>query len=351
MTDGVLRDGSDTRERLAALITSPRNKRFAEVIVNRMWRRYFGRGLVEPVDDWEHAEPSHPDLLKFLARELVLYDYDLKHMARLMLNSHAYQRQPGEADAAPAEGPARFAAARARRMTAEQLVDSLFVASGKLLDAGPMNIDVDTARTYRSSLNLGLPTRAWHFTSLSNERDRPSLALPFAQPFVTVLETFGWRASRQDPLTVRDQTPTVLRPALLANGIVGRRLTTLSDDNDFTVMARREQSLQALIDQLYLSMLTRRPTQGERSRFEALLRPGYEDRRREAPLVRRPRLRRGLVSWSNHLDPEANVIKVELQEAVRQGDPPTARLEPDWRERMEDALWALMNSPEFLFLP
>ncbi|HJO54533.1 MAG TPA: hypothetical protein QF373_08520, partial [Verrucomicrobiota bacterium] len=57
------------------------------------------------------------------------------------------------------------------------------------------------------------------------------------------------------------------------------------------------------------------------------------------------------VSWSNHLSAEANRIKIELEKRAREGDPPTVSLQTDWRERMEDMLWALMNSPEFIFIP
>ena len=57
------------------------------------------------------------------------------------------------------------------------------------------------------------------------------------------------------------------------------------------------------------------------------------------------------VSWSNHLSPEANEIKVRLEHLVRAGDPPTGLLETGWRERMEDMLWALINTPEFVYVP
>jgi hypothetical protein len=106
-------------------------------------------------------------------------------------------------------------------MSAEQVVDSLFTACSKDFQAGELNIDADGSRVFTSSLNLGHPTRAWQFTSLSNERDRPSLSLPMAQGFLDVLESFGWRASRQDPLTVREESPNGLQPAVLANGVLG----------------------------------------------------------------------------------------------------------------------------------
>jgi hypothetical protein len=77
---------------LAAMITAPQNERFAQVIANRVWSRFMGRGIVEPVEDWEKGRPTHPELLKWLGRELVRSGYDAKHLARLILNSHAYQR-------------------------------------------------------------------------------------------------------------------------------------------------------------------------------------------------------------------------------------------------------------------
>jgi hypothetical protein len=246
-----------------------------------------------------------------------------------------------------------FASPIRRRMTAEQLVDSLFVAAGKPLDAGPMCIDVDGARPYTASLNLGEPTRAWQFASLSNERDRPSLALPFAQPFVTFMETYGWRSSRQDPLSERNDEATVLQPAVMANGILSRRITRLSDDSAMTELALCDQSLEDLIVRVYERLLTRKPTESELASFTELLAKGYDTRR--SPLQQDPppkrQSRRGTVSWSNHLNPEANVIKAELEAVVREGDPPTTRLDDQWRERMEDMVWTLINSPEFVFLP
>jgi hypothetical protein len=237
-------------------------------------------------------------------------------------------------------------------MSAEQLVDSLFVVAGMPFDAGHMAIDIDGARSETQSLHLGQPTRAWHFASLSNERDRPSLALPFAQPFATLMETFGWRSSRQDPLTVRNEEPNVLQPAIVSNGVLSSRICRLSDDNGLTALALTDIPPHELIDRVYLRLLTRRPTDVERALFEELLVDGYATRVvPDAEVQLKRKLPRNLVSWSNHLAPEANVIKTELEVAVREGEPPTARLETQWRERMEDMVWTLVNSPEFVFLP
>src|SRR5207248_758972 len=104
-------------------------------IVNRLWKRYLGWGLVEPVDDWMEATASHPELLQYLARELLVHDYDLKHVARLVLNSHTYQRAvpPDGSKSAEARerlfaGLARFAAEPANR--ARRNTDAAAAATG-----------------------------------------------------------------------------------------------------------------------------------------------------------------------------------------------------------------------------
>ncbi|MGH7201200.1 MAG: DUF1553 domain-containing protein, partial [Planctomycetaceae bacterium] len=352
-----LRDPDDPRERFAAILTSPANERFAQVIVNRLWQRYLGRGLVEPVDNWFDAEPSHPELLDWLARELVRNGYDLKHVARLILNSETYQR---EVDASLRDGKSSdgvtgrlFASPSRRRMSAEQLVDSLFLVAGKPMRSEMLCLDPEGRRPITQFLNLGTPRRAWEFTSLSNERDRPSLSLPTAQSIVDVLTTFGWRQSRQNPLTIRDDAVTVLQPMILANETVGRRAVGLSDDSAFVELCLADRPLAELIEAVFLRVLSRPPSQEEAALFTDLLEDGYADRRVAGAKTQPPPplTPRTAVSWANHFDPKASEIQLALAEAVREGDPPTARLRADWRARMEDMLWALVNSPEFVFVP
>jgi hypothetical protein len=339
------------RDRLAALITTPENGRFAQVIVNRLWARLMGRGLVDPVDDWEKGEPSHPELLGYLARELVRGGYDLKHPTRLILQSRAYQRA---ADPELFEPDPMFAAPARRRLSAEQVVDSLFLAVGKPMRTEEINLDLDGGRPIKSSISLGVPRRAWQFASTSNERDRPSLALPRVQAVVDLLQAFGWRASRQDARTQRDLSPNVIQPAILANGTAGAWLTRLSDDHGMTALSLQDQPIDVLVDRLFLRIFTRLPGPDERDVIVSYLIPGYEDRvidpipGRSRRMERRPPR---YVSWSNHLTEEADVIQREREHEARRGDPPTDRLDPDWRRRLEDVIWSMINAPEFLFMP
>jgi mono/diheme cytochrome c family protein len=349
--DAMLRDPGDARERLAATITAPQNERFAQVIVNRLWKQLIGHGFVDPVDDWEASQPSHPGLLTMLGEELVANSYDFKHIARLIMNSEAYQRK---ARALKPGATPDFSAPIPRRMSAEQVVDSLFSAVGKKLDSEELTFDMDGTQVEKAMISLGYPRRAWEFTSLSNERDRPSLAIPKAQVIVDVLENFGWRSSRQEPKSVRETDPNVRQPAILANGALGRWVTTLSDDSGITALALREDlTMDELVEQVFLRLLTRKPTADERVAVAELLSEGFADR--VIPEAQRPDAVKLAslkhVSWSNHLSAEANSIKIEMEKRAREGMPPTVALQSGWRERLEDVLWATLNSPEFVFLP
>lgn len=356
LEDDLLVNPKDRREQLAALVTAPTNHRFAQVIVNRVWQRLFGRGLVEPADDWEHPSPADPVLLEWLEREFIASGYDLRAIQRAICLSTAYQLPADAAAASDIRRAALFVGPSPRRMMAEQIVDSLFVASGKPWNVEVLNIDVDGTRDHQSSLNFGVPTRAWQFLSLSNERDRPSLTLPTAQPVIDVLEAFGWRGARPDPLTVRPQETTVLQPAILANGVLVKRMTQLSDDSRFTELALTAKSPEALLDSYTRAILTRGPTSAERETLLPLLQEGFADRLvKEIPSVTpalgKPSPRLTGVAWSNHLKPEASDRKLAAKEQVDQGDPPTARLQSAWRERAEDTLWTLFNTADYLFVP
>jgi len=354
LVERIAHNDGDSRAALAELIVSPDNPRFSKVIVNRLWKLHLGMGFSEPVDDWNGQAVLLPELLDYLAYQFVDNGYDLQALERMIFASDLYQRRAvvDWHTATVAGSKFRFESPVLRQMRAEQIVDSMFAACGKDFNAGQITLDIDGAMNPSTGFDLGFPQRAWEFTSLSNERDRPSLSLPFAQPFVSFLQTFGWRDTRQDPITERERESTAGRPAVVQNGLLSRRFVRCSDDSTFTRLALAEQSIGELVDAIALTILSRKPTAAEETLFTELLEPGYNSRLVSEASEKEPaRLPRTMVSWSNHLSSRANEIKVELQDAVERGDLPTERLVPDWRERYEDMLWALLNSPEFLFIP
>ena len=124
----ILDNEADPRSALLAWLTREDNPYFARSFVNRVWAKYFGTGLVEPVDDFSAANPPrHPRLLDQLAEEFVKSRFDIAHLERLILSSRAYQRS-----AAPAGNNAadqhNLARAPVRPLLAEALVDSLNAA-------------------------------------------------------------------------------------------------------------------------------------------------------------------------------------------------------------------------------
>lgn len=342
-----------TRRELAAYIISPENDRFAQVVVNRVWKRYMGVGIVEPADDWSRGRASHPELLAHLGREFMLSGYNMKHLAKLILNSRAYQRKAVGLPADQMSSAKRlFAGPAHRNLTAEQLVDSLHLAAGKTFDCEEMNLNPAGDRTAKQFLNLGNPVRGWQMTALSNERDRPALALPIAQSIVDVMSTFGWRQSRQSPSTDRDDAPSPMQTLILANGVLGTRMARLSDDSWFTAMALGQSTVAELVEETFLRILSRNPEAGEKESFIRLLQPVYASRVVAGAASRATKRESdGRVSWSNHLSAEASLIRMEEERKLRFGDQPTARLSKEFRERYEDMLWSLMNSPEFAMVP
>ena len=124
------------RSQLVELALQPgQNNFFARAIVNRIWHRVFGRGLVMPLDQMHSENPaSHPELLQWLARDLAQHKYDLRRLIRGLVLSNTYARDSRyEGTTQPA---ARlFAVARVRALTPLQLAASLRVAS-----ADPVNL-------------------------------------------------------------------------------------------------------------------------------------------------------------------------------------------------------------------
>ncbi len=116
---------SSPREQFAAWVTSPENRQFSKTVSNRIWKRFFGVAMVEPVDDFCDENPCvNDELMDFLCDELIRSDFDLKELMRMILYSDTYQRQASDYDITSGE-MYYFPGPTVRRMTAEQVWDSI----------------------------------------------------------------------------------------------------------------------------------------------------------------------------------------------------------------------------------
>ncbi len=130
-------------KQLAGLMTHPENGRFTRTIVNRLWHRLMGHGIVHPVDAM-HTEPWSSDLLDWLAADFAAHGYDLKHTIALIATSDIYRAQTPSMNDEPDNDAYVFRGPHARRMTAEQLVDTVW----QLTDAAPTKTDAQVIRAH-----------------------------------------------------------------------------------------------------------------------------------------------------------------------------------------------------------
>lgn len=123
----------ERRKAFAKWLADPANPLVARVIVNRIWHYHFGRGLVETPSDFGlgGSPPSHPELLDWLAAELVEHDWSLKHIQRLICHSHTYQQSSQRNEAALAKDRQNVFLWRRspKRLDAEALRDSILSLS------------------------------------------------------------------------------------------------------------------------------------------------------------------------------------------------------------------------------
>jgi hypothetical protein len=124
------------RLELADAIASPHNPLTARVMVNRLWHHVFGAGLVRSVDNFGHLgeTPSHPELLDYLASELVAKGWSLRALIREMVLSHTFRLAATTAAAVHATDPDNrlWSHALVRRLEAESIRDAILQASGRL---------------------------------------------------------------------------------------------------------------------------------------------------------------------------------------------------------------------------
>lgn len=129
-TKVIIKPGQDPRVVFADWLIDGNNDWFARNAVNRVWSWFFGRGIIHPVDDTgDPSKAVHPRLLRYLEKEFVESDYDLKHIFRLILNSSVYQQSSVPRRNSP-DAEKMFACYPVRQIDAEVLVDALCQITG-----------------------------------------------------------------------------------------------------------------------------------------------------------------------------------------------------------------------------
>lgn len=128
-------------KQLASLMTHRENGRFTRTIVNRLWHRMMGYGIVHPTDAMQNP-PWNADLLDFLAEDLVANNYDLKATLKLIATSHAYQSRAQLVTEDSDNGGYQYAGPRTKRMTAEQFVDCVW----EITQTAPTKYDAPVIR-------------------------------------------------------------------------------------------------------------------------------------------------------------------------------------------------------------
>ena len=216
-------DGSKTSQRrlqLAKWIIDEQNPLTARVIVNRLWQHHFGEGLVRTPDNFGFLGnlPTHPELLDWLANDLMAGDWKLKRMHKLMVMSKTYQQSslhPEQAKFAEVDAANRlWWRAERRRLDAEQLRDAILQCSGHLDErmGGPSFM----AEISSEALE-GLSMKAGAYQASPPDDARRRSIYMFAKrslavPMMTVFDSCDTTAptGRRDVSTVAPQALTLL---------------------------------------------------------------------------------------------------------------------------------------------
>lgn len=244
-TPAEIKPGQDPREVFAAWLIRPENPFFTRAIVNRAWSWLLGRGIVHEADDIRaDNRPSNPELLAYLEKELVAARYDMKRLFRLILTSKAY-RLSSIPQSKGRAAEANFAYYPIRRLEAEVLIDALNQITG-------------THEIYTSAIPEP-------FTYIP-EKQR-SIALADGSITSSFLELFG-RPSRDTGMeSERSNRPSAAqRLHLLNSSHVQKKIeesAKLAKLLNAKVNAKDPSGSKAVIEDLYLTVLSRSPTEKE----------------------------------------------------------------------------------------
>lgn len=259
-------EGATRREALAHWLTDASNPLFAKSVTNRIWSYFFHRGIIDPVDDVRDSNPAtNPELLDALTADFLKNGMNLQHLMRTICQSRTYQHS-FRTSKWNEDDSLNFAVAKPRRLSAEQLMDSLLIATGSRAAFPNLPGDFRTAQLPDSNIGLG-----------------------------NFLEQFG-RPARESSCECERSSDVSLSQAMTM--INGPTMANALGDPQGRVakLLAKKSTPDAMIEELYLAAWSRLPTAAEKEKALKLI--GNDSKQTEAA---------------------------------------------------QDLLWALLNSPAFLF--
>jgi hypothetical protein len=233
-TTPAIADVSDRREALADWITRTQELQFARATVNRIWAEYFGRGLVDPPDDFRSTNmPTHPALLDELARHFITSGFRFKELHRVILNSRTYQlssREPSRSAEPDGLGEMLYARYRPRKLSAEVLLDSIVQVTA-------------------------IPHRFGNYPMGTSPKDVVATNGP--DYFLTV---FGF--PRRDILAPREKSPSLSQALHMMNSETIRDKVE-ADGNVLTQLLDQGLDDRTIVSRLFERAYARPPTEGQ----------------------------------------------------------------------------------------
>jgi hypothetical protein len=241
--------------RLAELVTHSDNGRFARTIVNRLWQRLMGRGIVHPVDIMAN-EPWSEDLLEELAVYLVDHKYDLKALIEHIVSSEAYQSRTVPLKSENAGDDYVYRGPEVKRMSAEQFFDAVWT----ITHTGPTRPD---APIKPASARTKGKDRAR--AEAKKKADAPSGTVLVRASMVKsnpLMRSLG-RPNREQVVTIRGDVLTTLQALDLSNGQV--LADAVAQGAAKLLKANPGLTTEERVEALYLQALCRPPTAAERA--------------------------------------------------------------------------------------
>ncbi|HEV3197307.1 MAG TPA: DUF1549 and DUF1553 domain-containing protein [Bryobacteraceae bacterium] len=241
--------GKDPRVALGEWLTSKDNVLFRQNMANRIWAQFFGRGIVEPVDDVRISNPpSNRELLEELGHRLASYDFDAKRLIRDICNSRTYQLAVAT-NPTNRDDDSQFSHARLRRLRADVLLDSIAEATG-------------TPSTFNETPNGFRAVQLFEGGHRANNY---------------FLKTFG--LCPRDSVNVSETRlePTLAQALHLLNGdtIEGK----LGRSTVIPGMLKAGRKPSEILDELFIRTLSRKPSEPERKRLLPLVAANPTDRK------------------------------------------------------------------------